>query len=122
MDGNRALYMMVFLVFSSLTFCIGRFVEQYTWHFGADIQYDDIMHVLSCLTLCDRMDCSPPGSSVHGFSRQEFWNELPFPPPGDLPYPGIELKSRMSPALADGFFTTSATWEAPTLDGSHCLL
>ena len=105
MDGNLALYMMVFLVFSSLTFCIRRrFVEQYTWHFGGDIQYDDIMHALSCLTLCVPMDCSLPGSSVHGFSRQEFWSELPFPPPGDLPYPGMELKSHMSPALAGKFF------------------
>ena len=64
------------------------------------------------------MDCSPPGSSVHGFSRQEYWSGLPFPPPGDLPYPEIKLTFPESPALADGFFTTSATWEAPTLDGS----
>ena len=42
------------------------------------------------------------------FSRQEYWNGVPFPPPGDLPYPGIEPAS---PALADGFFTTSATWK-----------
>ena len=34
-----------------------------------------------------------------GFSRQEFWNGLPFPPPGDLPYPGIEPISPLSPAL-----------------------
>ena len=33
------------------------------------------------------------------FSRQEYWSELPFPTPGDLPHPGIELKSYMSPAL-----------------------
>ena len=36
------------------------------------------------------MDCSPTGSSVHGISRQEYWGGLPFPPPGDLPDPGIE--------------------------------
>ena len=36
------------------------------------------------------MDCSPPGSSVHGISQQEYWSGLPFPPPGDLPNPGIE--------------------------------
>ena len=34
---------------------------------------------------------------------------MPFPSPGDLPYPGIELAYFMSPALAGGFFTTSAT-------------
>ena len=38
-----------------------------------------------------------------GFSRQECWSEPPFPSPGDLPEPGIEL---VSPALAGGFFTT----------------
>ena len=38
-----------------------------------------------------------------GFSRQEHWRGLPFPPPGDLPNPGIEPSS---PALAGGFFTT----------------
>ena len=36
-----------------------------------------------CLTLCDPMDCSLPGSSAH-------WNGLPFPSPEDLPDPGIE--------------------------------
>ena len=44
-------------------------------------------------TLCDPMDCSLPGFSVHrifGFSRQEYWSGLPFPSPGDLPDLGIE--------------------------------
>ena len=41
----------------------------------------------SCLTLCDPMDCSLPGSSSMGLSRQEFWSGLPFPSPGDLPDP-----------------------------------
>ena len=50
----------------------------------------------SCLTLCDPMDCRPPGSSSMGFSRQEYWSGLPFPSPGDLSDPGIEL---WSPAL-----------------------
>ena len=60
------------------------------------------------------MDCSPPGSSVSmGFSRQEYWSEPPFPPPGDLPDPGIEPESLKSPAMAGGFFTISATWETP---------
>ena len=40
--------------------------------------------------LCDLMDCSPPASSVHGFSRQEYSSGLPFPSPGDLLDPGIE--------------------------------
>ena len=46
-----------------------------------------------------------------GFSRQEHWSGLLFPPPGNPPYLGIELRSLLSPALAGGFFTTSATWE-----------
>ena len=50
----------------------------------------------SCPTLCDLMHCSPPGSSVHEFSTQEYWSGVPFPSPGDLPNPGIEPGS---PAL-----------------------
>ena len=48
-----------------------------------------------------------------GFSWQEYWSGLPCPSPGDLPYPGVELPSLMSSALADGFFTTSSTWKVP---------
>ena len=48
-----------------------------------------------------------------GFSRQDYWSGLPCPFPGDLPDPGIEPTSLMSPALAGRFFTTCATWEAP---------
>ena len=44
-----------------------------------------------------------------GFSRQEYWSGLPFPPPGHLPDPEIEPAS---PALAGRFFTTSTNWEA----------
>ena len=47
-----------------------------------------------------------------GFPRQEYWIGLPFPSPGDLPNPGIEPMTLESPALAGGFFTTSATREA----------
>ena len=46
-----------------------------------------------------------------GFSRQDYWSRLPCPAPGDLPNPGIELMSLMSPVLAGGFFTISTTWE-----------
>ena len=46
-----------------------------------------------------------------GFSRQ-YWNRLPWPPLRDLPDPGIEPMSLMSPALVNRFFTTSTTWEA----------
>ena len=64
----------------------------------------------SCPTLCDPMDwiaCQAPLSM--GFSRQEHWSGLPFPTPGDLPNPGIQLESLVSPALAGSFFTTNTT-------------
>ena len=48
------------------------------------------------------MDCRQPGSSLHGFSRQEYWSGLPFPSPGDLRDPRIEPEA---PVLAYGFFT-----------------
>ena len=50
-------------------------------------------------------DCSPPGSSVHEIFQQEYWSELPFPPPEDLPDPGIEFVCPASLKLVDGFFT-----------------
>ena len=42
-----------------------------------------------------------------GFSRQEYWTGLPFPSPGDLPYPGIESETLLSPTFAGGFLTTA---------------
>ena len=48
------------------------------------------------------------------FSRQEYWSRLPFPPPEDLPDPGIEPKSLVSPALVGGFFTTAPPGELKT--------
>ena len=56
----------------------------------------------SCPALCDPMDCSPPGSSVHGISQARKL-KLPSPTPQDIPDPGIESTS---PELAGGFFTT----------------
>ena len=47
------------------------------------------------------------------FSRQEYWSRLLCPPPGDLPNPGNQTHISYSPGLTGGFFTTSATWEAP---------
>ena len=58
------------------------------------------------------MDCSSPGSSVLGILQARILEWVPIPSPGDLPDPGIEPWSLMSPALADGFFTASTTWEA----------
>ena len=44
------------------------------------------------------------------FSKQEYWNGLSIPPPGDLTDPGIKPTSLVSPELAGGYFTTSTTW------------
>ena len=69
----------------------------------------------SCSTLCDPMDCRPPGSSVHGISQARILEWVLFPSPGHLPDPGITLTSHVSPvphSLAGWFFTTSTTWEA----------
>ena len=51
------------------------------------------------------MDCSPPGSSFQGILQEEYWNGLLFPPPGDLPDPGIKPASPAFPELAGGFLT-----------------
>ena len=45
------------------------------------------------------------------FSRQEYWNGVPFPTPGDLPDPGMEPAFLVSPALANRALITSASWE-----------
>ena len=66
-------------------------------------------HVQLCATLWTVALQAP---SSMGFSRQEHWSGLLCPPPGDLPDPGIEPESLTSPALAGGFFTSRATWEA----------
>ena len=69
----------------------------------------------SCLTLCDPMDSSPPGSGFMGFSRQEYWSGLSFPSPGDLPNPGIEPRS---PALQADALTSEPPGTRPYLTGA----
>ena len=56
-----------------------------------------------CLTLCNPRTAARPSPLSMGFPRQEYWSELPFPSPGDLP--GPEIKST-PPALAGVFFTS----------------
>ena len=71
---------------------------------------------LSRIQLCATLwTVAHQGPLTMGFSRQKYWSGLPFLPSGDLSDPGTELpslKSLMSPALVDGFFTTGTTWEA----------
>ena len=59
----------------------------------------------SCLYLATPWTVARQAPLSVGFSRQEYWSGLPFPPPGDLPDPGIKPASLVSPALAGGFFT-----------------
>ena len=65
-------------------------LTSYSIHFECEVK---ALVTQLCPTLCDPMDCSPPGSSVHRILSQEYWSGLPFPSPGDLPDPGIEPKS-----------------------------
>ena len=60
---------------------------------------------LSCLTVTPWTVAHQAPLSM-GFLRQEYWNGLPFPPPGDLPNSGIEPTSLASPTLAGGFLPT----------------
>ena len=92
------------------------FVQEYVY-VCIHILYIYVCCVLSCFSR-DWL-CVTPWTVAHqaplsmGFSRQEYWSELPCPPPGDLPNPEIEPTSLISPALAGGFFTT---WVKP-----HCI-
>ena len=80
------------------------------------LEFNVRVYVLSCLSCVQLFAtlwtaaCQPPLSM--GFFMQEYCSELPCPSPGGLPDPGIKSASLTSPALASGFFTTSATWEA----------
>ena len=59
------------------------------------------------------MDCSCQAPPSMEFSRQEYWSELPFPPPGDLPDAENKLASPASAALAGGFPTTKPRGISP---------
>ena len=65
----------------------------------------------SCLTLCDHMDYSPPGSSVRVILRQKYWLVLPCPPPRDLPNPAMKPASHVS-CSGRQILHQCATWEA----------
>ena len=52
-----------------------------------------VLGAQSCPTLCDPIDCSPPGSSIHGILQARILDWIPFPSPEYLPNPGIEAES-----------------------------
>ena len=66
-------------------------------------QFEFACYVCACMLWT--VVCQAPLSME--FSRQEYWNGLPYPPPGDLPDPGIEPAALVSPTLASRLFTTS---------------
>ena len=68
------------------------------------------MRAQSCLTLCTPCTVAHHAPLSTGFSRQEYWSWLPYPPSGDLSNPQIKLSSLASPALAGEFFTTAPPW------------
>ena len=93
------------------------------WRCGRE--WDPISFLHLCVRACmcatsrqARLTLLAPWTVAHqaplsmGFSRKEHWNGMLFPPPGELPNPGTETASLVSPALADGFFTTSTIREA----------
>ena len=65
--------------------------------------------LLSRVWLCNPMDCSPPGCSVHEILQARILEWVAFPSPRDLPVPGINPSSLATPPLADGFFTSWVT-------------
>ena len=79
--------------------------------------WDCLLSLQLCLTVCDPMDYSLLGSSVHRILQARIVELVAMispgdiPDPGNLPDPGIETASLMSPPLAGGFFPISTTWE-----------
>ena len=70
--------------------------------------------MLSCFShvrLCDPVDCSLPGSSVHEILQARILEWVAVPSSRGSSNLGIELESLMPPALAGRFLTTSTTWE-----------
>ena len=69
----------------------------------------------ACLTLCDPMDYSLPGSSFHEILQVTILEWVATPSSRGSSWPRDRIQGFISPAFAGGFFTTSATWETPFL-------
>ena len=89
-------------------------VEIYEAHFPRNLLLNHT-HTQLCPTLCDPMNCSLPGSSVHGIFQARIVDGLPFTSLEDLSDSGIEPKTHASNAFAGGFFTTEPP-EKPQLN------
>ena len=85
--------------------------DREAWHAAV---HASILSHFSCVQLFATLCTIALQASLSiGFSRHECWSELPCPPPGDLPKPGIEPTFPTSPALAGEFFTPSTTCCSP---------
>ena len=97
--------------------CIaGRFFT--SWATSGSPREDRMMLSVSlqlCLTLWDSVDCSPPGSAVHGILQAQILECVAVLSSRDLPNPRIKPPSPVSPALTGRFFTNSTNWEAHSI-------
>ena len=132
LSGNRHIPILLSNVTTSWLYGINNFAILYTFTTLLCIpkQYSSTLHLLRfSMSMCVCYIISVLSDSFAtlrtvacqaslsmGFPRPEYWSGLPFPSPGDLPNPGIEPESFMSPALAFRFFTTCASWEAPYMN------
>ena len=64
--------------------------QSHYWSYTQKVKVKESEVAQSCPTLCDPWTVAYQAPPSMGFSRQEYWSGLPFPYPGDLPYPGIE--------------------------------
>ena len=112
-------------IMSLLLSKIARSKVFFTW--GNDLKKNTVRPSLVHLCMLSHFSwvqlCTIPWTVAHqaplsmGVSRQAYWSRLPYPPPGDLPHPGVKPMSLTSPVLAGGFFTAGAIWEAQTQKG-----
>ena len=95
-------------------------VNMYVYFFQMDNLYI-VLYMLACMcakslqscpTLCDPLDCSPPRSSVHGILQARILEWVTMPSSRGSSQPRDQTHISLSPALANGFFTTSAIWKA----------
>ena len=85
--------------------CTGGQVLYHERHLGS-LQFSSVQWLSRVQLFATLWTVAHQAPLSMGFSKQEYWSGLPWPPPGDLPNPGIEPASPVPPALAGRFFTT----------------
>ena len=85
--------------------CVAMQISQFVYSAAAAAN-----SLQSCLTLCDPVDSSPPGSPVPGVFQARTLEWVAFPTPKGLPELRIQPTSLVSPSLAGGFFTIVVQW------------